>query len=165
MITENIISRRPYHKTSNADGAVWAKSQIRKYLNGTFLNEFSSAEQSLILETVNKNPLAREYGRPSVSPDTTDRIFLLSKEEFQSYTESGALPIPDNDNDDLFGLTYLSFWLRAPMRPSFPCEATYAIWEKEFVKRTQSFTVKPVTQRCAPHSLCGLRPVMWVKTK
>lgn len=164
LITENVISRRPYHTTHNLDGAVWAKSQIRKYLNGTFFNEFSLVEQSLILETVNQNPLMKQHGANEVSPDTTDRIFLLSKEEFLSYTKSGVLPAPDVESD-----TYAyCFWLRAPMRVFMP-EAAVAEWKKKSVRQgsgKQSFmVVEPAAGSWNSYNKCGLRPVMWVKTK
>ncbi|MDO4177429.1 MAG: DUF6273 domain-containing protein, partial [Bacillota bacterium] len=68
----------------------WETCSLRKWLNGTFINNaFSSGEQSMILTTTvtaDKNP---SY---STSPgnNTTDKVFLLSIAEVNQYFSSDS---------------------------------------------------------------------------
>ena len=61
----------------------WAGSEIREWLNDTFLNAaFSSEEQKVVLSLPVSTP--EHYDR-SGGPDTMDQIFLLSEEEATRY--------------------------------------------------------------------------------
>lgn len=58
----------------------WAECSLQKYLNGEFYDKFSAADQSRIIQVVNKNPDNQWYGSKG-GKDTQDGIFLLSLEE------------------------------------------------------------------------------------
>lgn len=63
----------------------WEDSDVRRWLNDDFLNKaFTSAEQQAILTTHVSNEGYPEYEVPS-SPDTDDKVFLLSIGEVLKY--------------------------------------------------------------------------------
>ena len=124
IITENIISRRSYHGSTIR--ATWETSDIRHYLNSTFLNTFSSRERRRIRETTvtsNNNPW---YGTNGGN-NTVDYVFLLSIEEVVRYfgdsgqlqnRPQGAWVIDDGYNGARAVRTYAGaaswWWLRSP---------------------------------------------------
>lgn len=61
----------------------WEKSEIRKWLNGSFLRtSFSKDERDCIVERlISTSP----YGGGSGGPDTNDMVFILSREEAEKY--------------------------------------------------------------------------------
>ena len=59
---------------------MWEECDLRAYLNGEFLEMFSSVERAQIIETWIDNPVNLWWGTDGGS-DTTDRVFLLSLEE------------------------------------------------------------------------------------
>ena len=66
----------------------WEKSDIRRWLNGTFLNEaFTAAEQTGIVTTTVRTPSYKGYSGGAVSQD---QIWLLSREEAEKYFTSLA---------------------------------------------------------------------------
>ena len=79
-------NEKPYYETRKA--ITWEQCSLRKWLNGSFLNEaFSEEERALIQSTtvsVDKNP------RYSTDPGnyTTDKVFLLSINEAEKYFNS-----------------------------------------------------------------------------
>ena len=89
IISENIISHRMYHNTNQA--VTWETSDIREYLNSTFLNTFNETDRARIRETIiinNDNPWLGTNG----GENTKDKIFLLSIEEVVRYFgDSGQL--------------------------------------------------------------------------
>ena len=78
LITENIIEQRAYHDAYV--GTTWADCALRKYLNGAFLDRFSDAEKSGILQVLNHNPDNHWYGTEG-GADTMDHVFLLGIED------------------------------------------------------------------------------------
>lgn len=89
LLTEKIPEKRPYHSSITA--VTWEECALRKYLNGAFLQKFSSQEQSRIVPTVNTNPDNSWYGTAG-GRNTTDKVFLLSIEEVVKYFgDSGQL--------------------------------------------------------------------------
>ena len=61
----------------------WDKSEIREWLNSTFLNEaFTAQEQASIVTTQIITP---RYNRLSGGADTEDKIWLLSRDEAEMY--------------------------------------------------------------------------------
>lgn len=66
----------------------WADSYLREWLNDTFLyTAFSSSEREDIVSTsitTSKNPVHRTSG----GRDTTDKVFLLSIDEVETYFDS-----------------------------------------------------------------------------
>ena len=97
IITENIISHRMFHHTF--ENVTWETSEIRQYLNSTFLNTFNEADRARIRETTvinNNNPWDwSDWGGHASTPggnNTTDRIFLLSIDEvLQYFGDSGLM--------------------------------------------------------------------------
>jgi len=89
IITETVIERRAFDSESGMTG--WAQSDLREYLNGDFLNEFTEDQQALIRERIVTTP-----GNPwfdiSDGRETRDKVFLLSIEEAVRYFgDSGQL--------------------------------------------------------------------------
>jgi hypothetical protein len=90
---------------NNANTGAWAHSEVRRYLNGFYLNNFSRADRSRILQTniVNEpNPRTRS---PS-GPNTNDYIFILSLPEARRYFTC------DESRIALFNGTPQMWWLR-----------------------------------------------------
>jgi hypothetical protein len=82
IITESIVELRWYH---NAFVEItWADCALRNYLNGEFLDQFSSEEQSRIIPVIHSNP-GNPWFRSAGGADSEDRIFLLSLEEVATY--------------------------------------------------------------------------------
>ena len=96
IITENVISHRTYHHT--LEDVTWETSEIRQYLNNTFLGTFSEAERARIRETtvVNSNnpwdwPDWGGHASTFGGNNTADRIFLLSIDEVLQYFGDSGL--------------------------------------------------------------------------
>ncbi|MDR0839769.1 MAG: DUF6273 domain-containing protein [Christensenellaceae bacterium] len=93
IITKDIIDLRAYNEEYT--DVTWEQSTLRAWLNGEFYNRFGAAERSLIANTkvVNDdNPWEGTDG----GNDTTDKIFLLSLDEFALYFgDSGELASSD----------------------------------------------------------------------
>ena len=108
LITEQALETRAYH--SSYASITWENCSLRSWLNGDFLNNFTTAEQSKIVEVTNTNPNNSSYGT-SGGNATSDKMFLLSIDEAYSYFS----------NDDARKCTLLSdnsdsgWWLRSPV--------------------------------------------------
>lgn len=90
IITEDIIELRPYDKSDKPN--TWEFCSLRHYLNEMFYNSFSEEEKQYIVETTIHNSQI-QYSQNGSSEfsvggnDTTDKIFLLSSDEFENYEE------------------------------------------------------------------------------
>ena len=82
LLTEELIEERIYGPEETP--VTWETCPLRGYLNGGFLQSFSSEEQGRILETRVINDDNLWYGSPGGN-DTDDRVFLLSVEEIDRY--------------------------------------------------------------------------------
>jgi hypothetical protein len=107
IITEDIIEVRRFDEESND----WGSSEIRRYLNDDFYNQFSPDEQQLICDT------------NLADVGTSDKVFLLSVDEVQAFftspedcyaayrgiepTDSDGKPLYPNDMERWW-------WLRTP---------------------------------------------------
>ncbi|HNT78849.1 MAG TPA: DUF6273 domain-containing protein [Anaerolineae bacterium] len=78
IITDQIVEQRDYH--DKKEDVTWEHSEIRRYLNNTFFDRFSSSEKERILTTLNRNPDNPWYGSLG-GADTVDKVFLLSLDE------------------------------------------------------------------------------------
>ena len=87
ILSLEIIETRQYHSTSN--DITWEQSDIREYLNSEFYNSFSAADQARIIETTLINSDNPIFSIPGGN-DTTDKIFLLSIDEVQTYFDSNT---------------------------------------------------------------------------
>jgi|GEM_PF-541148 len=89
LLTQSVVERRHYHTAW--ESVTWASSDIRRYLNGAFLEQFSQTERTFIRETnvfTHNNPWFGSVG----GNVTTDRVFLLSLDEVVRYFgDSGQL--------------------------------------------------------------------------
>ena len=73
----------PYNSTKK--DTTWETSSIRKWLNGSFFRSaFSSYEKKMILDTQILAEANPQTNTPA-GRDTTDKVFLLSIEEFERY--------------------------------------------------------------------------------
>ena len=92
IIAENIMGRSAFH--SIGESTTWETSDLRAYLNGEFLFEFTQDERARILQREIHTPNNAWYGTRG-GDDTTDYIFLLSVEEVVRYFgDSGQLENP-----------------------------------------------------------------------
>lgn len=137
-------------KKFNRSGSTWANCSLRKYLNGAFLRgSFSAGEQALILETVVKNLDNCEYYFRSKKPiplsDTTDRIFLLSREEVEQY-------IPKEQRELKVKGEYVYWWIRNTNVGDFCGDAC-------------TVELGGAVRNSPAHMDYGVRPAMWVKIK
>ena len=100
IITSGIIEEGPYHSVKQV--VTWEDSDLRKFLNGKFLEKFSTADRARIVEVTNQNPgnpwytkkhvstsqsgtKGVESGDPKGGNPTKDKIFALSIEEACTY--------------------------------------------------------------------------------
>ena len=93
IITENVIDKRPFH--SVWEDVTWETSDIRAYLNSTFLDAFTPGEQRRILRSDLHTPDNIGFLTRGGN-DTTDYVFLLSIEEVVKYFGGLGQPIPFN---------------------------------------------------------------------
>jgi len=82
LITRDIIEYRAYNDEWKE--VTWETCTLRAYLNGEFLENFSTQDQAKILETRNANTDNQWFGTSGGS-DTTDKAFLLSIEDMVRY--------------------------------------------------------------------------------
>ena len=83
LISTYGLDCRPYHSKSKA--VTWENSDLRRWLNGEFMNgAFTQEEQNRIVEVVNQNPDNAKYNTPGGKP-TRDKVFLLSIDEAQRF--------------------------------------------------------------------------------
>jgi hypothetical protein len=106
LLSLNVLGNVKYHEESV--DITWEHSSIRQFLNGDFYNNFFPAEQERIIETDIRNTANPRNGTTGGN-NTTDKIFLLSIDEFEKYFGDGELSIPPNLVD-----TWRSWWLRSP---------------------------------------------------
>lgn len=78
IISDQIIEQRDYH--DKKETITWEHSEIRHYLNNSFLERFSPSDKERILTTHNINADNPWYGSFG-GADTVDRVFLLSLDE------------------------------------------------------------------------------------
>jgi|LSQX01.3.fsa_nt_gb uncharacterized protein YjdB len=77
VIAENIVDSQEFYPETPYPA--WADSNVRAWLNGTFFDTaFTSTEQSYIVASTVSTPA---YAGISGGADTTDKLFLLSREE------------------------------------------------------------------------------------
>ncbi|MCL1865910.1 MAG: DUF6273 domain-containing protein, partial [Oscillospiraceae bacterium] len=100
------IDSKPYH--ADFDFITWEYSSIRNYLNSEYYNTFNADEQSRIVETMVINSDNPDRGTAGGN-NTTDKIFLLSIDEVNSYFSDKNSRIAYNANGRVSW-----WWLRSP---------------------------------------------------
>ena len=157
ILCESIIDSQPFQSNLNSD---YANSNIRTWLNQTFLNTaFSSTEKAAIQTTTldNTSALSSEYDAST----TNDKIFLLSYAEatnsaygfrsedfYTTDTDFNRLKA-GSDYAKCQGLWYSQdaynpfenfsyWWLRTPYSPAFACGVEYdsRVFTNELVTHT-----------------------------
>lgn len=146
LFVEQMVAIKKFSRS----GSVWKNCSLRKYLNGAFLRgSFSAGEQALIFETVVKNLDNCEYyfrtKKPIPLSDTTDRIFLLSREEVEQY-------IPKEQRELKVKGEYVYWWIRNTNVGDFCGDAC-------------TVELDGAVRNSPAHMDYGVRPAMWVKIK
>ena len=105
IISLGIVSKMAYH--NRKIGVTWERSDIRKYLNSTFYDKFSSEQQQAIALTDIQNPFNEKYFTQG-GISTVDKVFLLSIEEVRNYFKTNV------DRVAKMGREATWWWLRSP---------------------------------------------------
>ena len=136
IISSNSICSMPYHQPGGS--ITWSDCTLRNWLNNDFFNGcFVLEEKSLILPSQLNNDDNSEYKTPG-GDSTTDKVFLLSINEANSYFVSDQ----ERNNGTLW-------WLRSPGENS-KCAASVDVGGKV------STDGRSIYSR-------GVRPAMWIK--
>ena len=166
LVSKYCLDCQPFHIASA--GSTWEDCSLRKWLDESFLVEaFSAQEQALIVPTTHTSS-ADEVTYPGdgevvITPHTiktTDKVFVLSKEEYNTYytydknnyeaTACAPTEYAIANNvyvADYFGVSYAMYWLR----DSHSVGAAFT-------------TIRGVdeTYKSQNHSLTAVRPAVWV---
>ena len=158
IISKDIIEQRPYHSSSPT---TWETSDIRHYLNNQFLERFSEADKSRILETVIINENNQVYGTNGGN-NTSDKVFLLSiyeallffgeYDKFDRHSYCRSKPqkrIFENRVAYINGFPSW-WWLRSPGYANFIASVTC----ENGIVRLDGYSVNISTG--------GVRPSMWI---
>lgn len=168
IISDHVLEGRAYH-LDEVD-VTWAESDMREYLNGSFIEEtFTQEEKALIIETVLENKDNQWYGTEG-GEQTLDKVFLLSLEELvQYFGDSGQLEngndisivISDEYNDKRIAYDarghYKEWWLRSPggTSHSAACVAGGVASEAPYPGEVNVNGIRVATNN-------GVRPALWI---
>lgn len=95
----------------NSNNPTWKNSSVRKWLNDTFIKEFSAREKEQIMVTEVENIGNLEYGIAG-SDTTYDKFFIPSIEEVEDFLFSSDVRKASYKGDDVW------WWLRSPGKKS-----------------------------------------------
>jgi hypothetical protein len=165
VLSDKIIEPQPFHNKS--EPVTWAESDLRRYLNETFLKTFSEAEKSRMIEskiTTSNNPWFGTGG----GSNTTDKVFLLSVNEVVKYFGDSRQLRNKNRNTKYFisdkfnyvrktvdkDENFLCWWLRTPGNSSTFISSVTAdgriVVSGDFANRNNALSG-------------GVRPAIWLK--
>ncbi|MCL1995586.1 MAG: DUF6273 domain-containing protein [Defluviitaleaceae bacterium] len=105
IISVEIVSKMAYH--NRKIGVTWERSDIRKYLNTTFYDKFSTLQRQAITFTDIQNPFNEKYFTQG-GISTVDKVFLLSIDEARKYFKTNL------DRVAKIGREPIWWWLRSP---------------------------------------------------
>ena len=112
LTTEKSLIRRPYH--DRVEDATWQQCDLRKWLNGPFLNScFSPLERRHIVPTKIPNPRNPKF-YSDAGQDTMDKVSVMNIEEVERY-----FPEPERRAGDGW------WWVRCPGSNLFSAVAVY----------------------------------------
>ena len=128
-------------KAIGTSTTTWENNEIRSFLNGEFLESFTDEEKAIIIEsTIDTDNIS-----------TTDKVFLLSKEEVNTYLGSnntcyktGKVETQINQQD----YAVEGYWLR---------NTGYAVKE---AYKSETWTIGTST-----YTYNTVRPAMWIRIK
>ncbi len=105
LVTENAVTSMAYHNSSNN----WSTSNVRTWLNGTFLNEFTDAEKAKMLK-VSITDGNNTDSTTIINSSGSDTVFLLSVTDANntSYFADQASRVCK------LGESNTNWWLRSP---------------------------------------------------
>lgn len=152
VISKYALDCQKYNSTYT--DVTWETCSLRKWLNGTFLNEaFNSAEQNSIVSstvTADKNPT---YSTSSGN-NTTDKVFLLSIQEVDKYFGSAYSRQCDATKACRAQGAFLSceWWLRSPGNSSYRVAYVLSSGEIDHMGLQVGLGYNDVT----------VRPAMWI---
>ena len=107
LLLQYVLPARVYHEAMM--DITWEYSNIRQYLNSTFLNGFDEADRARIIETALFNRDSVDYGTYG-GGDTLDHVFLLSLAEANLYFANAEDRIGRVDTRG----SNRTWWLRSP---------------------------------------------------
>lgn len=143
LVTDRVIMKKNLHKTDET--VTWEKCSLRKYLNGSFLNNsFGEGEKNLIMSSKIQNC---EMSGKAVTelPETADKIFLWRYDEVNKYIKTAKCPTPEDGDSKCWTRTTDGMWAF-----TYSCVHGTGSWMND--------SNSIVTAR-------GIRPVMWVRIK
>ena len=118
LISKYCLDAKPYNKKHKP--VTWETCSLRHWLNGEFINKaFSGAEKALICDTYLQNPANSKYGTDGGN-DTTDKVFLLSIDEANTYFSNDEAREAKATRHAKYEGAYASengnswWWLRSP---------------------------------------------------
>lgn len=177
LLTENMVCQRPYH--DGPEAVTWADCELRRYLNGEFLDSFSSTNRERMLTVVNETPDNPWYGSEGGAM-TQDTLFLLSLDEavrhyFGDSSQNLDNPSPKQRywfqrkdlNNQKRQADYLDsswwWWLRTPGRDNK--RAIYIHGDGNIgIQGNKSFKYSSTTRhRSTGDNSGGIRPAVWVR--
>lgn len=155
LVSRYCLDNVAYNAT--ADGVSWSTSSLRTWLNDTFCKTaFTSTEQGNILWTSIETANNDKYGTHG-GGTTTDKVFLLSYEEANSYYSSMAKRVVEatkyaikqgvSVNED----NECEWWLRTPGENS----KMAMIVQKQGSVALRGYSVQL--------EIVGVRPAIWVR--
>lgn len=161
-----MLDAQNYGNTSSA----YDTSSIRNWLNNSFkLTSFSDSQCNIIMDTEVDNSAASTgvAGNQNASPNTTDKVFLLSYQEAVSlsgYTVQGASPLRSLGATDYFriqgGNSDNEWLLRSPYHSETGSLASG--WLSLYVAGNGSMSVSQAIG--IDYSSMGIVPAIWLNT-
>lgn len=131
LISHNVLTNMPLH--DNYDPCEWESSSLRNWLNEYFYDtSFSADEQALIQTMTHKDrnqmdfyltyasdAISAEDEDPHYSPESSDKVYLLSWEEIDKYY--GIEIDPDGEYENMMGSKSYSYPAIATSRDGENC--------------------------------------------
>ncbi|MCL2522030.1 MAG: GNAT family N-acetyltransferase [Erysipelotrichales bacterium] len=161
VISDEVLELKKYH--NSFEKINWSNSDIRKYLNKEFLNNFTSEEKALIIETETKNN-CNGWFYINGGPDSFDKVFLLSVSEVIEYF--GKEKINSGNKffiDDQFNSKRLTNYKDKPSRwflrtPGSSSDFVATVTLEGKISMTGDF----VNRESSELFNVGIRPAIWI---
>ena len=130
----------------------WEGNYNRLALNDSFYTySFSEAEKACIIETSSKTDIRDPFAETEADSEENDRLFLLSKAEYEKYCSSLDLPLCENTEH-----ITCSWWLR----PSEAADGDTVFWaasaDGKGISAQTNFYQNYINE-------IGIRPAVWIR--
>ena len=159
LVCKKVVDMRPFEVPSKDSFwvyEIWEKTDLRRWLNGTFYNNaFKEEEKGRIIQSEVVTVVDRE-GETIETEKTMDHVFTLSDLElFRYVTKKGILcKALKYDDDDEYWERTSGYWLR-----SRGDNFMSAYWAVDFVDKHGDIYYNEGN----PYDDKGVRPAMWIK--